>query len=60
MPLTQREYDEAELRTLERRLADVIDPARQTTPTAAARDYRESLRRDIARLRERLAVEAGE
>lgn len=54
---TQREYDLEDLRSLEWRLADVTDPARQTTPSAAGREFRETLKRDIAELRERLASE---
>lgn len=57
--LTQREYDESELRELEWRLRDLEDPARQTTPSAAGREYRRKLKEDIDRLRARLASEDG-
>jgi len=55
MPLTQREYDEEELRSMERRLADLEYRGQQGTLSARGRKYRASLERDIARLRERLS-----
>jgi len=56
--MTQREYDEAELETLRRRLADVTAPGRQVPPTPAGQAFRQSLREDIARLERRLSEEA--
>lgn len=58
--LTQREYDEAELRELRWRLADVMHPGRQVTPSTSGQEYREQLRADIARLEERLALPSAE
>jgi hypothetical protein len=57
--LTQREYDEAELRDLRWKLADVTSPARQTEPTEEGQAYREQLAADIRELEERLASEKG-
>lgn len=44
-----------ELRSCERRLADVTDPGRQTTPSAAGQEFRRKLERDISELRARLS-----
>ncbi len=53
--LTQREYDESELRELRRRLSDVTSPARQVAPSPAGQEYRRKLREDMARVEKQLA-----
>lgn len=57
MTLTQREYDEAELRDLRWKLADVEAPGRQVTPSTSGQEYRRRLREHIAELEERLSSE---
>jgi len=57
--LTQREELEHELSALERQLADITAPGRQTEPTEAGRAYRKRLEDDIAELRQRLASEGS-
>lgn len=54
MSMSQEDHDRLELRSLERRLADVTNPGRQVTPTTSGQEYRKRLREDIRRLRERL------
>jgi len=55
--LTERDYDEAELRELRWKLADVSSPGRQVTPSASGQEYRSRLAEDIAELEGRLASE---
>lgn len=52
--LTQREYDELELRACQRSLAAVTDPGRQVPPTEAGRQYRADLKARIAELEARV------
>ena len=55
--LTERDYDEAELRELRWKLADVSSPGRQVTPSASGQEYRRRLSEDIAEFEARLASE---
>jgi hypothetical protein len=48
-----------QLATLRARQQDVTDPGRQVPPTAAGREYRRKLRRDIERLECELDAEDG-
>ena len=56
MNISQKEYNREELRSLEFRLADIENHSRQVAPSAAGREYRAKLRRDIEILQKRLSV----
>ena len=56
MNLSQKEHDREEVRSLESRLVDIEDHSRQVAPSAAGREYRAKLRRDIEILQKHLSV----
>lgn len=55
MPNTELDYVREELRSAERRLADVTDPGRQVIPSPDGQEFRRKLEADISELRERLS-----
>jgi hypothetical protein len=57
---TQRAYDEANLRRLERELASITAPGRQVPETEVGRAYRRALKEEIADVWVRLQKKENE